>query len=765
MPGSILGNEVRRTEDPRLLIGAGKYVDDLQLDGTARAVFVRSPVAHAKVTRIDTSEAAKMPGVLGVFTNADIGLGPIMFLPLFPPAFARPVLADGVVRYVGEQVAVVVAETARQAADAAEAVVVDYDPLPAVVDAEKAAAEEGTKLFPDAGTNVCFAMELGRDDSLMADADVVVSRRIINQRVAPAPMESNGCVALPDPEVDGGLILYASTQAPHAAQAGIAGAIGLDASKLRVIAPAVGGGFGAKGGPAHEWVAACVLAKRLNRPVVWFESRSENMTNMVHGRAMIQDVELGAKKDGTLVAFRGHAFQDSGAYPFFGPVLPTMTRQMASGVYSIPKVEFNFSATVTNTTPISAYRGAGRPEAAAQLERAMDMLSVELGIDPVELRRKNLLPKDAFPHTTPTGANYDVGDYHRALDEAVRIAGYEQLRVEQKKRRDSGDRKQLGIGVSVYVEVTAGVGPSEFGSVEIHPDGNVTVRTGTAPHGQGHETAWAQIVADTLGVPIESVKVVHSDTKLVPKGEGTMGSRSAQIGGSAVLRASEAIVTKAKDLAAHLLEAAAEDITIFDDGKVGVAGSPQSGLTWAELATAANDSSKRPDGWDGGLDAIAEFVQAGPTFPFGAHISVVEVDTETGYVKLLRHIAVDDCGKIINPMLVRGQVHGGVGQGIAQALYEEFLYDEDGNPLTSTFATYAFPSAAELISYETSNPETPTPLNPLGAKGIGESGTIGSTPAVQNAVVDAVSHLGVKHIDMPLSPERVWRAIQAARGA
>lgn len=756
MRGSILGNEVKRTEDPRLLTGAGRYLDDLRLEGVASAVFVRSPIAHARITAIDTTQAAAMPGVLGVFTAADIP-GTMQMLPMPMPALARPLLASETVRYVGDQVAVVVAETRTQATDAAELVVVDYDPLPVVIDPERATEPDAALLAPAHGSNVAFGAPAARDEGLFADADVVVKARFVNQRLAAAPMEANGCAALPDPETDG-LILYCSTQHAHGAQGSVAGAIGLDASKLRVIAPAVGGGFGAKGGAYPEWAVCCLLAQRLGRPVLWFETRSENMTAMVHGRAQIQLVELGAKRDGTLVALRGHAIQDCGGYAAFGAVLPTMTRMMSSGVYRIPKIEFGFSSVLTNTTPVSAYRGAGRPEAAAMLERGMDMLAGELGMDPAELRRRNFIPPDAFPYTTAAGQTYDVGDYERALDEALRLAGYEQLRKEQQVRRERGDSRLLGIGIACYVEIT-GFGGNEFGSVEVHPDGSVTVLTGTSPHGQGHETAWAQIVSDTLGVPLESVTVLHSDTKIVPSGGGTMGSRSAQLGGSAVLTASQAVLEKAKQLAAHLLEAASEDIVVFEDGRLGVAGSPQSGVTWARLAEAAQNP---PEGIEPGLLAAPGFTQAGATFPFGCHVAVVEVDSETGLATLQRIVAVDDCGRILNPMLVRGQQHGGLGQGIAQALYEQFVYDDDGNPLTGTFATYAFPSAAELPAYETANTQTPTPLNPLGAKGIGESATIGSTPAVQNAVVDALAHLGVKHLDMPLTPERVWRAIHSA---
>ncbi|HTC80323.1 MAG TPA: molybdopterin cofactor-binding domain-containing protein, partial [Acidimicrobiia bacterium] len=497
-------------------------------------------------------------------------------------------------------------------------------------------------------------------------------------------------------------------------------------------------------------------ARRLGRPVRWVETRSESMVAMTHGRAQVQDVEIGARADGTIVGLRAHVIADVGAYPALAVFLPTLTRMMSAGVYTIPKVDVRASVAVTNTTTVGAYRGAGRPEAAAMVERAVDMVAAELGLDPVAVRRKNLIPADAFPHTTVVGATYDVGDYAAALDEVVRLAGYDDLRAEQRARRERGDRLALGIGVSVYVEVT-GAGPvPEFGSVEVHADGTVTAQTGTSPHGQGHETAFAQIVSATLGVPMEAVRILHSDTAAVPEGQGTYGSRSLQLGGSSILVAAEAVLAQAKERAANLLEAAPTDVVLFDDGRLGVAGTPARALGWGELAA----------GGDGPLRAEAKHPQSAQTYPFGAHVAVVEVDTETGAVHLLRMVAVDDCGRILNPLLAEGQVHGGLAQGIAQALFEEFAYDADGTPLTATLADYLVPSAAELPSYETAHTETPTPLNPLGAKGIGESGTIGSTPAVQNAIVDAVAHLGVRHIDMPCTPERVWRAIQeAARGA
>jgi len=762
MPGSYLGHSVKRVEDPDILVGAAQYVDDLALDRPLHAVFVRSTVAHARVDGIDTSDAAAMPGVVGVFTAADLELPTLQSMPMVPDTFNRPPLAEGVVRFVGDIVAVVIAESRTRGVDAAEAVVVDYDPLPVVVDPAAALESSAPVIHEAAGSNVAVDLNFGSDPALFDGADVVARARIVNQRVAPAPLEVNAFAAVPDGDA---LTCYAATQMPHGLRDALCGIFGLGPDAVRVIAPHVGGGFGAKTGAYPEMVVVTAVARRIGRPVKWIETRSENLVAMGHGRGQIQDVELGATRDGKLVALRAAIVGDGGAYPGMGAFLPFLTRMMAQAVYVIPKIEVNARAAATNTTPTTAYRGAGRPEATAMVERMMDILAGELDLDPAELRRRNLIPKDAFPYTTVTGAAYDVGDYELTLEKALELAGYDELRAEQKRRRDRGDAWQLGIGVSCYVEVTAPGGlTSDFGSVEVHADGKVTVLSGTSAHGQGHRTAYAQIVAELLGVAIEDIEVIQSDTGVVARGGGTAGSRSLQIGGGAVYKASEAVLDKAKQLAAHLLEAAPDDIVVHDGGKVGVAGSPANALTWGDLAAAAADPARLPDGMSTGLREALDFEQGASSFPFGCHIAVVEVDTETGAVRLARHIAVDDCGRILNPMLVEGQVHGGIAQGIAQALFESVEYDDDGNPLTSTFVDYMFPAASEFPSFETAHTETPTPLNPLGAKGIGESGTIGSTPAIHNAVVDAVKHLGVKHIDMPLAPERVWRAIQDAAG-
>ena len=778
MPGSLLGTEVVRVEDPELLEGRGTFIGNLAVPGLLHVTFVRSPHAHALVTGIDVSEAQRLPGVVATFTHADLDLPAFHSFGLaLNPACARPALADGKVRFVGEPVVAVVAETVAEAEDAAEAVVVDYEPLPAVVDPEAALAEGAPIQFDELGSNLAAGQRDAAGIEPLADAAVVVRGRFVNQRVAVVPMEGNAISVIPaaggngDGAVGGNgdgavrpeLTVYVSTQMPHLFRRLATALLGLPEEAMRVITPHVGGGFGGKAGIAAEHLALLGIARRLGRPVRWVETRSENMVALPHGRSQIQYIEMGFDEDGHITGMHAHILGDAGAYAGFGGGLAMgPTRAMAQGVYRIPKIAYDVAVALTNTTPVGAFRGAGRPEAAAFLERIMDLAADELGIDPVELRRRNLLGPDVFPYTTLMGTTYDIGDYALPLERAVERAGYERLLAEQAERRARGDRWQLGIGVSTYVEITAGGAASEYGSVAVGEDGVVTVSAGTSAHGQGHATSFAMLVADRLHVPLESIRYLQSDTDVVPRGGGTGGSRSLQIGGTAVYTAAGAVVERARRLAARLLEADEDDIVVGEDGRVGVAGVPARALTWAELAQAA----ARDDDGDGPLAAALDTAQDGATFPFGAHIAVVEVDVETGAIHHLRHVAVDDCGRIVNPLLVRGQQHGGIAQGVAQALWEQFVYDEDGNPITSTLAEYAMPSAAELPSFETENTETPTPLNPLGAKGIGESGTIGSMPAVQNAVVDALSHLGVRHLEMPCTPERVWRAInEAAAGS
>jgi carbon-monoxide dehydrogenase large subunit len=765
MPGSDAavngkyGTAVRRREDPPLIQGTGTYTDDVDAPGALHAHFVRSEVAHGRIASIDTAAAAAAPGVAGVFTGADLDLGPFPPGPMAPDDMLRPTLARDVVRFQGEAIAVVVAGTKAAAVDAAELVEVDIEPLDIVVDPERALDDDAPQLFPNKGSNLAFAGGTA-DDGALEGADVVVRSRFVNQRLAAVPMEPSAAVAVPDPET-GGVRVWAPLQAPHTARDVYAGALGLEKDAVRVTVPNVGGGFGARIAAYPEQAVVAAVALRLGKPVRYVESRWETMIAMQHGRAQVQDVELGARSDGTLVGIRVHVLADCGAYPADAVIMPYLTGQMSSGVYRIPRVDFGFRCVVTNTTPIGPYRGAGRPEATALIERTMDRLAAKLEMDPAELRRRNFIAPDDFPHKTIAGATYDSGEYERALDRVLEAAGYEALRAEQAQRRERGDVRQLGIGLCTYVELT-GLG-AEVGTCTVAEDGTVTVKTGTSPQGQGHETTWAQLVSWTLGVPMADVKVVHSDTRSVPRGMGTMGSRSLQVGGSAMINATREVLAKGSELAAHLLEASVDDVQVVVGQGLGVAGTPSATISWADLAKAAADPSRVPEGMEPGLDAINDFETPDSSYPFGAHIAVVEVDTETGLTKLIRHVTVDDSGRIANPLLAEGQIHGGIAQGVAQALYEEIAYDEDGNCIAGSLTSYALPTAAELPFFETSRTETPSPLNPLGAKGIGESGTIGSTPAVWNAVVDALAHLGVDHVEMPATPMRVWDAIESAR--
>ena len=776
---SILGNRVRRLEDPRFVTTGAHYVDDLDIPGAAWVVYVRATVAHGRITDLDTAEARSSPGVLDVVTAADVDLAPLSpDPPVFNPAMTRPFLADGVVRFVGEPVAAVVAETRAQAMDAADLVIVDYDPLPPVPDPETALAGESL-LWPEAGTNVALDLSQEGDASLFEGCEVVVRQRMVNQRLAPCPLEVRAGAARWEPE--GRLTQWASTQAPHAVRDALARVHGLGTDAVRVVSPDVGGGFGSKGAPYPEELFLPWLARRVGRPVRWVETRSESMVALGHGRGQVQDVAIGGTRDGKVLAYQLSVIQDAGAYPALGGLLPTFTKVMASGVYAIPKVDFSARSVVTNTTTTVPYRGAGRPEATAAIERSIDLFAAEVGMDPAAVRQANLVPSDAFPYVTATGTTYDSGNYAGALDLALAEAGYAELREEQARRRAAGSPRQLGIGLSTYVEITNGIPGSAFGAVEARQDGTVLVRTETAPHGQGHVTAWTMLVADTMGVPLENVEVVHGDTDVIPRSIGTYASRSLQTGGVALRQAAVEVVERGRRLAADLLEAAPGDVVLDPAaGAFHVAGSPAPSRSWAELAAeagrasspAAEPSSRTAEG--GGktqvvlpadaLSAEVDFEPPGPTFPFGAHVVVVEVDTETGMVEVDRVLAVDDAGRILNPLLAEGQVHGGIAQGIAQALLEEVRYDEAGNPMTTTFTDYSVISAAELPSFDTVHMETPTPLNELGAKGIGESGTIGSIPAAHNAVVDALAHLGVRHLDMPTTPERVRRAVAAAGG-
>jgi carbon-monoxide dehydrogenase large subunit len=746
-----MGTRVVRIEDPRLLTAGGTYTDDLrvpELTGAAYVTFVRSPYAHARITGVDVSAARDVPGVVAVLTGQDTDDLPA------PPEdnpTAEPLLAKDTVRYVGEPVALVVTDGRYQGEDAAELVTVDYEPLPAVVELDDALRGE-TLLFPASGSNVLAA---GGDEAsdVFAGCEVVVERTIVNQRVAPVPLETRAAAAV---WADDRLKVWFSTQNAQMSRDAVAGGLGLDSAAVRVITPDVGGGFGAKIGADRDGIAVAWAAKRTGRPVRWIESRSENLVGMTHGRAQRHTIKIGGTRDGRITAYRLDLVQDAGGYPRMAGLLATLTRLMASGVYDIEHVESHFQVVATNTTPIGAYRGAGRPEATAAVERAVDIFAAEIGMDPAEVRRRNVIAPDKFPYTTAGGAEYDTGEYAAALDRVLAAAGYDDLRAEQARRRAGDDPVQLGIGLSTYVEITGGIPEAgETARLQVHDDGSVTVLTGSSPHGQGHATAWAMLVQDELGIPMDKVTVLHGDTDAIPVGIGTFGSRSLQLGGTAVHQAAVNVKERARELAADELEADKADLE-FDAtaGLWRVRGTPDIGLDWGRLARLAG-----PDG----LAADVHFTSDKSTFPFGAHVAVVEVDVETGKVRLVRHVTVDDAGPVLNPVLAEGQREGGIAQGAAQALLEEVLYDSQGNPVTSTLVDYPFITATELPSFELVDMATPTPLNPLGVKGIGEAGTIGSTPAVQNAVVDAVAHLGVRHIDMPTTPERVWTAINEAR--
>jgi carbon-monoxide dehydrogenase large subunit len=753
---NVIGQRVLRKEDPRFLTGQGRYVENLPFENALHATFVRSPFSHARIEGIDASGAAELPGVQ-VFTAENVDLppyGPPPF-PGIDPGMARPLPARDVARFVGEIVAVVLSESRADGVDAAELVLVDYDPLPVVTDPFEALRDE-VVLFPDVGTNVCSRVDLeDPDDNLFGGCDAVASGRLTSTRMAPSPLEPRSSAAVFE---DGKLSCWLSTQTPHQDRGGLAAIFGLDPSAVRVVGPDVGGGFGAKG-LSPEDVLVAWLARRTGRPVRWTETRSESMIALGHGRAMILDFTIGGSRHGKVEAFKLDVVQDAGAYPAIGAFLPNLTKLMASGVYAFPRIEFQSRSVVTNTTPTTAFRGAGRPEATQAIERAIDAFAAEIGLDPADVRRKNFIGVEAFPYQTVTGAPYDVGDYERALDLVLEAADYESLREEQRRRRDAGDPRQLGIGLSTYVEVTNGLVEEEYGRVEITPEGEAVVYTGSFSHGQGHETSFAMLAAERLGMPLEKVRVVAGDTDAIPHGTGTYGSKSLQIGGTVAARAAVAVAEKGKELAAELLEANPADIVLDVGAGFHVAGAPAPSLSWGDLAARLVSDGRLEE-----LRAEERFQAPAPTFPFGAHVAVAEVDTETGAVELTRFVAVDDAGHIINPVVAEGQVHGGIGTGIAQAMFEEFVYDGDGNPLTGSFLGYMFPSAAELPSYELVEMETPTPLNDLGVKGIGESGTIGATPAVQNAVIDALSHLGVRHVEMPVNGEKVWQALRAARG-
>jgi aerobic carbon-monoxide dehydrogenase large subunit len=769
----LIGSAVKRVEDPRLVTGAGTYIGDLVPVGLAHAEFVRSPYAHARVGAIDAAAARALPGVLAVFTGADVNneLNPLPGASHMEGANnpKRTPLADGVVRFMGEAVAVVVAESAEIARDAADHVNVEYEPLPAVVDLEQAASDGAPLVHESLGTNVCFHQRVAHGDveAAFARADRVVERRIVNQRVAALPMEPRDALA-EYRRGEGSLVVYLGTQFPHVMRTQIAAILGLRENQVRVIAPEVGGGFGAKANVYPDEILIPWLAMQLGRPVRWLEERRENLVAMAHGRDQIDYISAACASDGTVLGLRGRLLADLGAYLYFGTAeIPTLTTLMGTGPYRFTDLQYDLYGVFTNKTPTDAYRGAGRPEATYFQERMMDAIAADLGLDPAEVRKRNFLRKEDFPYTTPTGLTYDSGDYAMALDRALEVSGYHQLKAEAGELRRRGSGKVRGVGFASYVEICAfgpskimGAGGFESAIARVEPSGKVTVYTGTSAHGQGHETAFAQIAADALGVDVGDITVLHGDTASAPySNNGTGGSRSLALGGSALQLAMDDVRAKALRIGAHLLEAAPEDVELVD-GSVQVKGAPTRAVSFAEVAREAYNGVKLPDGMEPGLQFTRVFDPPNFTFPFGTHVAVVDVDPETGRVTLVKYVSVDDCGNVVNPLLVEGQVQGGVAQGTAQALWEEVVYDrESGQLLTGSLLDYAAVRAGGLPMMENHRTVTVTPSNPLGVKGIGEAGTIASVPTVANAVGDALRQLGVEHVDIPATPERVWRLI------
>jgi carbon-monoxide dehydrogenase large subunit len=779
----VVGTRMRRREDPALLTGEARFVADLSVPGALHVAVVRSPVAHARIASIDLSAATSKPGVVATFTGADLVSE---WAGAMPCAWAvttdmkspthYPVAVEKVC-YSGDAVAVIVARSEYEAHDAADAVVVEYDPLPAVLDLEDAASDS-VVIHEDLGTNRSYTWELRPDpaavEKAFAEATHTVHARFVQQRLIPSPMEPRGVLVVPQP-FGGDFTIYSATQIPHILKVMLALTVGVPETSLRVIAPAVGGGFGCKLNVYAEEVLALALARRLRQPVRWVEERTEHAQATIQGRGQIQDIEIAADSDAKVTAVRVRLIGDMGAYlQLVTPGIPLLGAFLYAGVYDVGVYDFSCTSVFTNKTPTDAYRGAGRPEATYAIERAMDLLATKTGIDPAEVRRRNFIPPDKFPYNSSSGLVYDSGEYQRAMDRCLSIAGYEALRAEQARRREAGDKRQIGLGVSSYFEM-CGLAPSrvlaslnysaggwEAATVRVLPTAKVQVVTGTSPHGQGHETSWAMIVADELGVSPQDVDVLHSDTAIAPYGMDTYGSRSLAVGGTAIYLATQRVIDKARRIAAHQLEAADEDVE-FSAGTFAVRGSPDRTMPLAAVAFEAFTAHNLPEGLEPNLEASSHFDPTNFTFPFGTHLAVVEVDTETGGITLERYVAVDDCGNQINPLIVEGQIHGGIVQGVAQALWEEAVYDHEGNLVTSTLVDYLVPSAAEVPSFETDMTVTPSPTNPMGVKGIGEAGTIGAAPAVINAIVDALSPLGVTDIAMPASPQRVWKAIKEAQ--
>jgi aerobic carbon-monoxide dehydrogenase large subunit len=768
----LVGARVKRREDPRLITGNATYVDDVRLPGLLHMAVLRSPYAHARITRLDVSRAKALAGVSEVISGREIkNLSGQMLIGHPLPGQKETVrwpLAIDRVRHVGEPVAAVLASDPYVARDALDLIDVVYEPLPAVADVEKAMEEGSPRVHDEFENNLAYHSPLSSGDAERAlkDADVTVSQRMVEQRLAPTPMEPRGVVANYN-KGDETLTVWNSTQIPHLLKSVLSVMVSVPEQKVHVIAPEVGGGFGCKANLYPEDVLACALSIKTGSPVKWIETRREAMVATIHGRDHVAYVELGAKRDGTLVGMKLRVLAAMGAYEqLFTTTIPTLTALMATGCYKIPNVAVDVYGVFTNTTPTAAYRGAGRPEATYYIERAMDMLADKLGMDPVELRRKNFPQPSEFPFNTPTGLTYDSGDYEKALNRAIEVAGYTELRRRQQQQRSTQAASLVGIGVSSWVEI-CGFAPSaalpgggwEVGVVRVERSGAVTILTGASPHGQGQETTFAQIVGDELGVPIDNVTVIHGDTAIVTQGIGTFGSRGLAVGGAALATSLDKVKGKAKRIAAHLLGTNPNDL-VYENGRVFVEDAPDRGYSLSDIAAAAYNATNLPPGEEPGLEATSYFEPPNFTFPFGTHIAVVEIEKETGKIRLTRYIAVDDCGKVISPLLVRGQLHGGLAQGIAQALCEEVVYDENGGLLTASLMDYALPTAELFPRFELDRTETPTTVNPLGAKGVGEAGTIASSPAIVNAVVDALKPYGVAHMDMMLRPEKVWRMIQ-----
>ena len=776
----LVGQRVKRREDPRLIQGRGTYVDDVVLVGMHHLAFKRSDVAHGRILDIDTAAAEAMDGVEAVFTGAQIAeiLGPMPIGTPAPSPELRAVAVDRV-RYTGEPVAVVVARDRYVARDAAEAIAVTYDTLPAVVDPEAAMTGKPAVLHADFPNNIALLVPSGTgvtgsgssrkiDDSAIEDAfkkaEVVISQRMVNQRLAPSAMEPRGVVAHFEPG-KGTLTIWSSTQNPHILRTFVAKQLGLGEDVVRAIAPEVGGGFGAKINIYGEEYVAAAVSRRLGIPVKWIEDRSEAFVATVHGRDILGYVDLAARRDGTVLGLKMRLIADIGAYNMlFTADIPTLTQLMASATYNIPAIRATLTEVFTNKTPTDAYRGAGRPEATYFVERAMDMLARELKMDPAEIRRKNFIQPHQFPFKTQMGAEYDSGDYEKVLNLALEKAGWAQLKAERDAARAKG--RLVGLGLAMYVEV-CGMGPSsamgtggwEYSQVTVERDGRITATTGASPHGQGNETTFAQMLADQFGVPLEHVTILHGDTAVVKQGIGTFGSRSQAVGGVALQMAGTKVKAKMAKFAAAMLEAHEDDL-VFENGAIAVKGSPASAKPFANVASFAYVPVTLPPGLEPGLSGEAFFEPSNFTYPFGCHISMLEIDRQTGEPTLLKLVAVDDAGNRINPLIVEGQIHGGLAQGIGQAMIEEVVYDESGQLVTGSFMDYALPRAIDFPRFELHSTVTPTPINPFGAKGVGEAGTLGSTPSIVAAAVDALSEFGVRHVDMMLRPEKLWRIIQ-----